>query len=100
VGRQLDAYVDTLEADGALVYYPGRDSSIAKSHDEARELVAGQRDEIASADEVHVWWEPQSFGSHFDLGMAFAMGKPTVLVNKFALPEYPTYFDMIGVDDA
>jgi hypothetical protein len=33
------------------------------------------------ADEVHVFWDAESFGSHFDLGMAYALGKRIVPVS-------------------
>ena len=33
------------------------------------------------ADEVHVFWDAQSFGSHFDLGMAYALDKRIVAVS-------------------
>jgi hypothetical protein len=33
------------------------------------------------ADEVHVFWDVESFGSHFDLGMAYALNKRIVPVS-------------------
>ena len=37
------------------------------------------------SDEVHVWYEPTSQGSVFDIGMAFVMRKPVFLVNPSAV---------------
>jgi nucleoside 2-deoxyribosyltransferase len=35
---------------------------------------------MRDADEVHVFWDVDSKGSHFDLGMAYALGKRIVPV--------------------
>lgn len=35
---------------------------------------------MKEADEVHIIWDVNSKGSHFDLGMAFALGKPIHLI--------------------
>ena len=67
-------YCGALEAQGHEVHFPPRDAPqddptgehICKVH-----LAAMQ-----AADEVHVLWDPESYGSHFDLGMAYALGKP------------------------
>jgi hypothetical protein len=37
------------------------------------------------SDEVHVWYEPTSQGSLFDIGMAFVLGKPLFIVNPNAV---------------
>jgi hypothetical protein len=36
---------------------------------------------MREADEVHVFWDVESFGSHFDLGMAYALGKRIVPIS-------------------
>lgn len=38
------------------------------------------RDCIKWADVVHVFWDGRSIGTQFDIGMAFALGKPILLV--------------------
>lgn len=38
---------------------------------------------MQAADEVHVLWDAQSYGSHFDLGMAYALGKPMKGIDAF-----------------
>jgi len=66
--------VKTLEDGGHTVHFPQRDapqedatgSAICKTHLEAMRL----------CDEVHVVWDVDSKGSHFDLGMAYALRKP------------------------
>lgn len=66
--KQVEDYVAELEKKGHKVHFPHRDCdqdqdgiTICRVHAEA----------MAKADEVHVWWNPTSTGSHFDLGMAF-----------------------------
>lgn len=43
---------------------------------------------MRAADEVHVIWDVDSKGSHFDLGMAYALGKPIVGVETLQ-PDTP-----------
>ncbi len=72
--EQLDRLVEKLESNGANVHYPHRDVeqndrtggySITNSHFEAMEQV----------DEVWIVCDPQSYGSHVDLGMAIGLRK-------------------------
>lgn len=68
----MNLYVRGLEAQGIEVHYPPRD--VDQSNDDGgiricREHLAA----MAVADEVHVWWDDESKGSHFDLGMAFLL---------------------------
>jgi hypothetical protein len=37
---------------------------------------------MRNADEVHVFWDVESFGSHFDLGMAYALNKRIVPLSR------------------
>ncbi len=72
--------VKALEADGHKVHFPPRDVDqtdttgffICDSHLKA----------MMEADEVHIVWDQESKGSHFDLGMAFALGKPITLIKS------------------
>jgi nucleoside 2-deoxyribosyltransferase len=38
---------------------------------------------MKECDEVHVFWDVNSKGSHFDLGMAYALGKTIVPMELF-----------------
>jgi hypothetical protein len=74
----IGAYVAGLRREGHAVHFPVTDvpqddptgAAICRAH------LAAMRD----ADEVHVFWDVSSFGSHFDLGMAYALGKRIVPV--------------------
>jgi nucleoside 2-deoxyribosyltransferase len=76
----VSAYVRRLEAQGHTVFFPPRDTD-QTDDGIGLNICRANRRWIELADEVHVWWNPESTGSHFDLGMAFALRKPLRLVN-------------------
>ena len=85
-----NAYVSELESRGYKVHWPPRDTAqddpvgLRICRDNGRALLA--------ADEVHLWYDPASQGSIFDLGMLFMAAevigpkKKVVIVNPEALP--------------
>jgi len=79
-----DRYVARLEKEGHVVHYPPRD--VDQSDDGiGLGISAAHRKAMRRADEVHVIWDPESRGSHFDFGMAFMLQSwkkcPIVLVS-------------------
>jgi len=73
-------YVAMLETEGNSVYYPARDTcQVDKTG--GFQICFDNRKAITEADEIHVFWSPESRGTLFDLGMAFALRKPLVLAN-------------------
>lgn len=65
----MEDYVRGLEAQGYEVHYPPRD--VDQSNDDGGIRICQQHLEyMAICDEVHVWWDDASKGSHYDLGMA------------------------------
>lgn len=75
----LDSYVAGLESNGIGVHYPPRDT---KQDDENGLNICSQnRKAIEDSDEVHIYYNPNSEGSKFDLGMAFMSKKPIKLIN-------------------
>jgi len=82
--RFAQRYVEELEGQGHQVHYPRRDTDQTDPH--GLEICLTNCDAIIAADEVHIWFDPQSTGSHFDRGMLFAMLrlgmlKKVVLIN-------------------
>lgn len=74
-------YVGLMEEQGHTVFYPPRDTP---QHDSVGlRICQTNRDAIAEADEVHIAWDGLSKGCLFDLGMAFALGKPVVPIVGF-----------------
>lgn len=59
-------------------------------------ICSDNRKGMEDSDEVHVWWNPESQGSIFDLGMAFAFNKIIVIVNTNY--QGPTPISQIGFD--
>lgn len=75
--RRAEAHVAALEADGHTVHYPPRD--VDQTDDGCGLAICeAHRQAMAGADEVHVMWNPESKGSHFDLGMAFMLARSRI----------------------
>jgi hypothetical protein len=70
------AYVAELEANGHRVHFPPRD--VDQNDTTGARICYEHREAMLDADAVHVIWDVDSKGSHFDLGMAYAMGLPIV----------------------
>lgn len=77
----VESYVSGLEAAGHRVHFPPRDVDQEDPTGEA--ICAAHFAAMRAADEVHVFWDRTSSGSHFDLGMAYALGKPVVVAHLF-----------------
>jgi nucleoside 2-deoxyribosyltransferase len=76
---EQEAYVRKLESSGHIVHYPPRDTN---QHASGIDICRQNREAIRNADEVHVFYSPDSQGTHFDMGMAFALGKPVVVARN------------------
>jgi nucleoside 2-deoxyribosyltransferase len=79
---EIEQYVKNLEDIGFEVHFPPRDVDqvdpigfrICSEHAEA----------MRDCDRVDIFWDSNSTGSHFDLGMAFALNKPVMLLKLYA----------------
>lgn len=73
-------YVSRLENEGHNVYLPPRDTP----QDDLTGLNICLRmcQQIRLADEVHIFYNKDSQGIHFDMGCAFALGKKWRLINN------------------
>jgi len=78
-------YVKFLESLGHLVYFPMRDTKQEGTtpRDVLRQNLAG----IIWADEVHVIWNGKSYGTIFDLGNTYALGKPIRIIHVRTIEE-------------
>jgi hypothetical protein len=76
---RIEAYVKGLEAAGYQVHWPARNT---RQGEPPLIICAANRHSLEAADEVHVWWDPCSEGSIFDLGMAFAHRKTIRIANR------------------
>lgn len=74
-------YVKYLKQKGHDVFWPYEDAP--QDDPTGWDIVTTEKEKIKNSDEVHVLWNVNSKGSHFDLGMAFAFGKPIKRVCNF-----------------
>lgn len=75
----LSHYVWELEKDGHNVYFPPRDTPQEDST--GLNICLRMCQQIRLADEVHICYDSDSQGIHFDMGIAFALGKKWKLIN-------------------
>lgn len=70
--ESMDPFIRSWERDGHKVYYPPRDVKPGTEFEKCQQNLAAMMD----CDVVQIFYHKKSIGSHFDLGMAFALGKP------------------------
>lgn len=66
-------YVRGLRQQGHTVHFPPDDAP--QDDQTGAAICATHLAAMKAADTVHVFWDVDSKGSHFDLGMAYALGK-------------------------
>lgn len=67
--KKIRLYVEKLEKAGHKVYWPLRDTN--QDDPTGLRICTDNAKGIIWADEIHVWWDPNSQGSLFDFGMSF-----------------------------
>jgi hypothetical protein len=77
--KKLEDYVNKLESEGCEVHLPHRDTDQNAS---GYEICMQNTKAIAMANEVHIFYNPDSQGTHFDMGAAFAYGRKIVVVEN------------------
>lgn len=82
----LRAYAKAQRREGHTVHFPPDD--VPQDDPTGTEICAAHLRAMQKADEVHVFWNVNSKGSHFDLGMAYALGK-VILPVECELPDPP-----------
>ncbi len=75
----IERYVLMMEGRGHEVHWPERDTN--QDDPIGNRICEDNLAAIQAADEVHVYWTTTSTGTLFDLGMAWALRKPIVLIN-------------------
>jgi nucleoside 2-deoxyribosyltransferase len=88
----LEEYAKQLEKDGNIVYLPHRDTDQTAS---GLEICKQNATAIAAADEVHIFYNSKSQGTHFDMGVAFALGKRIVVIENETYGEGKSYSRML-----
>lgn len=77
--QQMNSYIKSLEYSGKKIYYPARDTN-QEDHIGFR-ICEDNKKAIENSKEIHIFWDSQSQGTLFDLGVAFALDKPLRIVN-------------------
>lgn len=89
---KLENYVTELKNKGYIVYAPHRDTNqMALGYDICLQNMQG----IIQADEVHIFYNSKSQGTHFDMGMAFALNKKIVIVENENITNEKSFAKMI-----
>lgn len=78
--EMMIAHIEKLEKSGLKVYYPARDTN--QIDNIGFRICTDNKDAILNSKEIHIFWDKDSQGSLFDLGMAFMVDKPLFIVNK------------------
>jgi len=77
--KKLEDYVKSLEDKGNIVHLPHRDTN-----QDANGIDICMQNAIAikEANEVHIFYNNSSQGTHFDMGVSFALGKKIIIVEN------------------
>jgi nucleoside 2-deoxyribosyltransferase len=89
----LENYLSSLEAKGIKVHYPPRDTN--QNDQIGFNICMENRKAILESDEIHIFYNPESTGTHFDLEMAFAFKKPIRLINKIEGTENKSFKNVL-----
>jgi nucleoside 2-deoxyribosyltransferase len=90
--RKLENYVDFLETQGVSVHLPHRDTNQMAT---GLAICTENMNAIKEADEVHIFYSSTSQGTHFDMGVAFALNKKIVIVENEPYGEGKSYPKML-----
>jgi nucleoside 2-deoxyribosyltransferase len=90
--KMLEDYVFVLEKDGHIVHLPHRDTN-----QEATEFDINNRNmqAIKESDEVHIFYSSESLGTHFDMGVAFALNKKIKVIQSEKYGDEKSYARML-----
>ena len=93
VRGEIAGYVQGLETAGYSVHWPPRDTD--QSDPVGNRICLVNMRAAFEADEIHIWYDPDSTGSHFDLGGVFTLievlgrKKRVVLINDREMKQVP-----------
>lgn len=88
---KLEKYVANLEQDSE-VHLPHRDTN---QNETGINICKQNAEAIKCADEVHIFYSSKSQGTHFDMGVAFALNKKLVIAENEEYGEGKSYPRMI-----
>ena len=77
---EIDDYISMLKLSGDLVHSY---KDVNQDDPTGYNIVIEHMKAMEECDEVHVFWDKESTGSHFDLGMAMILGKKINLLKSY-----------------
>jgi hypothetical protein len=87
--KEIDDYAAMLVAEGHEVHNP---KYAVNQNASGFDICVAHKRSMVKADRIDIFWMEESKGSHFDLGMAFALRKPVKLVKVYGVyPETECY---------
>jgi nucleoside 2-deoxyribosyltransferase len=90
--ERLENYVADLERDGHLVHLPHRNTDQTQT---GINICDQNRKAIQNADEIHIFYNPESQGTHFDMGVSFALNRKIKVVESVPLTPGKSYQNML-----
>jgi hypothetical protein len=79
--NEIDNYVIQLENEGHWVHNPKY--AVDQDDETGWNICEGHFDSMKYSDRIDIFWDVNSKGSHFDLGMAFALQIPVKIVKVY-----------------
>jgi nucleoside 2-deoxyribosyltransferase len=79
--EELKSYKKKLILEGHTPFYPAEDNPYELTDEIGIDICVTNREAMIESDEVHIFYDPTSSGSLWDLGMAFALKKTLKIVN-------------------
>ena len=90
---ETEAIVRELESKGWDVHWPHRDTD--QNDDIGLRICMDNCTAILAADRVFLVYDPDSKGSHFDMGMAFALHKPITVLRAPEPTPYKSFQNVV-----
>ena len=90
--EKLEDYVNALEEIGHNVHLPHRDTDQKET---GINICRINSRAIFKADEIHIFYSGKSTGTHFDMGVAFALNKPLIIVENEEFDEGKSFARML-----
>lgn len=89
---KLEAYADQLKSEGHEVHLPHRDTNQKAT---GYNICLQNMEAIVKSDEVHIFYNSKSQGTHFDMGVAFAYNRKIVVVENEEYTEGKSFSRML-----
>ena len=77
--NKLECYVSELEKTGNIIYLPHRDTN---QNETGLNICLQNKQAIFESDEVHIFYNSKSQGTHFDMGVSFAFNKKIKVIEN------------------